>query len=66
MYLEVINTMSKEKSLSTDGKITVKYSHLDNLCGEGIRVCIVLVAFFFFLMFEKVKSESVSHSVVSL
>ena len=47
MYLEVINTMSKEKSLSTDGKITVKYSHLDNLCGEGIRVCIVLVAFFF-------------------
>ena len=65
MYLEVINTMSKEKSLSTDGKITVKYSHLDNLCGEGIRVCIVLVAFFF-LMFEKVKSESVSHSVVSL
>ena len=65
MYLEVINTMSKEKSLSTDGKITVKYSHLDNLCGEGITVCIVLVAFFF-LMFEKVKSESVSHSVVSL
>ena len=48
MYLEVINTMSKEKSLSTDGKITVKYSHLDNLCGEGITVCIVLVAFFFF------------------
>lgn len=48
MYLEVINTMSKEKYLSTDGKSTVKCSHLDNLCGEGLRVCIVLVAFFFF------------------
>ena len=48
MYLEVIDTMSKEKYLSTDGKSTIKCPHLDNLCGEGVRVCIVLVVFFFF------------------
>jgi len=62
MYLEVINTMSKEKYLSTDGKSTVKCSHLDNLCGEGLRVCIVLVAFFFFNVWksEKWKCQSLS------
>lgn len=66
MYLEVIDTMSKEKYLSTDGKSTIKCPHLDNLCGEGLRVCIVLVVFFFFFKFEKVKSENARHSVGSL